>query len=135
MSSKFDSELAEELYEYTLDSSEDASLGDADTFGWYALFRDERAILVTNSQGFVSAREYETTGAAQIAWDGIEKEYSDFNVRSVVEALNTSCDGLFLIIDTVQHNNGALPDLDDLQEHIYGCAQCKSLGNKHALDI
>jgi hypothetical protein len=134
MSGKFDGQLAEELYGYTLDSSEDASLGEAETFGWFALFRDERAILAVNSQGFVSAREYETTGAALIAWDAIETEYSNFTLRSIVDALNTSCEGLFLIVDTAQHN-GALPDLDDLNEHVYDCARCASLGNRYALDV
>jgi hypothetical protein len=135
VSSKFDSRLSEELYEWTLDSNEDASLGDAETFGWFALFRDERAILAVNSQGFVSVSEYETAGAALIAWDAIEKEYDNFTLRGIVEAVDTSCDDLFLIIDTAQHNGGSLPDLHDLNEHIHGCEKCRSLGNLHVLDF
>lgn len=134
VSSKFDSKLAETLYDWTMDSSEDASLGESESFGWYALLRDERAILAVNSQGFVAVRQYETAGAALVAWDGIETEYTSWTLRGIVDALDTSCDGLFLIIDTAQHNGGALPDRQDLEDHVYGCARCETLYNRSALE-
>ncbi|MBQ6358494.1 MAG: hypothetical protein IJI97_05995 [Clostridia bacterium] len=53
---KFDSAAAEILWDWSLDSGQDENCGDAvDGYGWYALFRPERAILHTDSQGFVSA--------------------------------------------------------------------------------
>jgi hypothetical protein len=134
VSSKFDSRLAEELYDWTMDSSEDASLGESESFGWFALFRDERAILAVNSQGFVGVRQYETVTGVLAAWDGLEADYANFTLRCIIEALDTSCDDLFLIIDTAQHSGVAMPDRYDLEDHIWHCAQCKSLGNQHMLD-
>lgn len=53
---KFDSAAAEILYAWSLESGQDEDCGDADDgYGWYALFRTERAILHTDVRGFVTA--------------------------------------------------------------------------------
>jgi hypothetical protein len=73
--SKFNSPLAERLYELSLDGSQDAEIGDAETLGWYARFNREFAILHVDSQGFVDAEEFETLSEFTLAWQGIEDEY------------------------------------------------------------
>ena len=67
--SKFDSELAERLYDLSLESSQDEECGRVDENGhWYGLFREEKAILCEDSQGFVSASEYDTGEELEEAW-------------------------------------------------------------------
>lgn len=39
------------------------------------------------------------------------------------DALDTTCDGLFLIIDTARHN-GFPPRDTDIREHIRTCREC-----------
>lgn len=55
---KFSSELAEILWIFTLDSGQDDDCGEADTFGWYALFRDIDCILSVDSRGSVTVQYY-----------------------------------------------------------------------------
>jgi hypothetical protein len=53
---KFASVAAMILWQWSLDSGQDEDCGDAQYGnGWHALFRDERAFLHTDSQGFVTA--------------------------------------------------------------------------------
>ena len=67
--SKFDSELAERLYNLSLDSSQDEECGSVQENGtWYGLFREEKAILSEDSQGFVSVAEYDTDEELGQAW-------------------------------------------------------------------
>ena len=86
--SKFDSELAERLYELSLDSSQDEECGSVQENGtWYGLFREEQAILSEDSQGFVSVSEFDSDEALEQAWqecleecgegDGEESEPSE----------------------------------------------------------
>lgn len=133
-SSKFgNSPLAERLYEFTLDSSEDASLGESESFGWYALFAPERAILDVDSQGFVGVVRYDDESAARTAWTELEERYEEHWVRGVVDALDASeCDELFLIIDTARHIN-TLPSLDEISHHIQSHPACHDR-NAWALD-
>lgn len=77
-SHKFDNLLAERLHGSSLESFQDADLGDAETFGWHALFKGDKAILNTNSQGFVSVTVYESEEEAEAKWEELENEYSDF---------------------------------------------------------
>lgn len=121
MSSKFSCDLAEELYDYTLDSQQDDELGNSETFGWFALFREEGAIISVNSQGFVEVEQHDDVEAA---WEALETRYSWFQL----DHLDTTCDGLFLILDTARHG-GWVPDFEEVGQHIKSCMECTSLGN------
>jgi hypothetical protein len=77
-SRKFDNLLAEKLWDLSLSSNQDADLGDSETFGWYALFKGDSAILNTNSQGFVSVSVFESEEEAEKKWEELENEYSEF---------------------------------------------------------
>lgn len=121
--SKFDSALAERLWTLSLDSIQDDELGDFEGFGWHALFVRDRAILVTGSQGFVTATTYQDESTTREAWAVLGRRYEDVRVRSVIDALDTSCEALFLIIDTKKHVH-ALPSMDELSEHIHAHREC-----------
>lgn len=121
MSSKFSCDLAEKLWERTLDSLHDEEAGDSGFGGWFALFRKEGAILSIDSQGFVSLSLPSDLASSwksvtdQCAWDELG-------------CLNQSCDGLFFILDTARHA-GDVPDFEDVVQHIEKCETCDSLGN------
>jgi hypothetical protein len=71
---KFDSVAAAIMWTWSLDSSQDEDCGDAQYGnGWHALFRDERAILHTNSTGFVSAWRVEDGKNLDEVWAEIER--------------------------------------------------------------
>lgn len=86
---KFEGEihLTEKLYDVTLDSGEDESLGDADTFGYYSLFLNLNngefdnlggivaAIVHTNSQGFVEGTYYDDEDTARKIWRNLERQW------------------------------------------------------------
>lgn len=113
-SRKFTAPLAERLWTLTLDTNQDAELGDADTFGWFARFDHERAMLSVDSQGFVGVSVFESTEDLNTAWTALEREHA----WSTLNELNTSeCDDLFLIIDTARHN-GTVPDMDEVTAHV-----------------
>lgn len=122
MSEKFSSPLAEELYECTLESFQDDDLGDAETFGWFALFREGGAILSCDSRGFVSV---ETPDDVSARWMELSDRWEWFQFSH----LNESCDGLFLILDTARHG-GWVPDFEEVGRHIDTCDTCQSLGNE-----
>lgn len=121
MSSKFASPLAEELYDCTLDSFQDDELGESDSFGWFALFREVGAILSVDSQGFVSV---ETPDDVSARWQELSDRWAWFQLGH----LNESCDGLFLILDTARHG-GRIPDFEEVFYHISRCPGCQALGN------
>ncbi len=73
------SAVLEELY-MSGDASDD--FGDVDTFGHFALFRDCRSIMYTDSQGFVYHMTYETPAECEKAW---EVTYAEW-LRHEVEA-------------------------------------------------
>lgn len=77
-SAKFSCFLAERLWEASLDSGQDADLGEAETFGWFALFKEEKAILLTNSQGFVTVEVYASVEEAEERWAKLEVAYEDW---------------------------------------------------------
>jgi hypothetical protein len=74
-------ELAEKLYDITLDGGCDAELGDVQDFGWYGLIiEDDKAYIVNeNNDGFFTYTEYTSMLAARKAWLNIEADYNDFN--------------------------------------------------------
>jgi hypothetical protein len=76
--SKFGSSLAERLYSLSLERWQSEELGDADTFGWYALFPAERSILHIDSMGFVYATQYESRGMCKNVWGAIKKSWYEF---------------------------------------------------------
>lgn len=72
-SSKFDSAAAETLWEWSLDSSQDETSGEAQYGnGWHALFKDERAILQTVNSGAVYAWTVDASEDLDAAWAAIE---------------------------------------------------------------
>lgn len=88
---KFEGEtmLATEMYDAGMESGEDESFGDQDTFGYYQLFTDFEAsdgserhgILEHNSQGFVSLFEYDSRKEAEEAWSNLEAEWSEYDTE------------------------------------------------------
>lgn len=70
---KFSSVAALILWQWSLDSGQDEDCGDAQYGnGWHALFRDERAVLHTNGQGFVSAWRLSDDEDMDAMWSLIE---------------------------------------------------------------
>jgi len=120
MSSKFSSEQAETLWEYSLSGLQDDELGEADTFGWFALFEEERAILSTGSQGFVHAAFYDSADEMSLAWTELQMRHA----RWEMDSIDTSeCDGLFLLIDTARHG-GWIVTQDEVADHVAECGTC-----------
>lgn len=72
MSTKFDSQLAEELYGETPDEE----LGYShDGMSWYGLYRSEKAILVESTYGFVSTWEFDTDEKLMRQWEMIQFDF------------------------------------------------------------
>lgn len=127
---KFSSILAEDLYQGTLESWQDSELGDAETFGWFALFLDDQAILSVDSQGFVSVFTYGTMADTEKAWEELEEQHEAFEMlHYLTERLSLECDGLFLLVDTLKRI-GSTVDLDALLDHVKDCADCDVNGNR-----
>jgi hypothetical protein len=123
-SHKYESPLAERLHTLSLDSNQDAEVGSADTIGWWALFAADRAILHEIETGYVYADVYSTPEAARTYWAELEAR----EIWFMVDALDTTCDALFLIIDPARHN-GTTPDLDDIRAHIPTCQACHAINS------
>lgn len=71
---KFDSVAATIMWTWSLDSTQDEDCGDAQYGnGWHALFRSERALLHTDSNGFVSAWRIEDGADIDEYWAEIER--------------------------------------------------------------
>ncbi len=121
MTGKFSSPLAEELHEQSLSSFQDDELGDSETFGWFALFRDEEAILHVDSRGFVSLVDTEDVNTY---WMSLSDRWEWFQLAH----LDESCDGLSIILDTARRV-GPAPDFDEVVGHIEECVDCDALGN------
>ena len=62
---KYNSDLAERLYEETPDEQS----GSVDELGWFGLFREEKAILTQDSQGFVDAEQFDSDEKLQEVWE------------------------------------------------------------------
>lgn len=76
-SHKFSSELAELLWLFTLDSSQDDEIGESETFGWNALFSAEKSILSVNSLGFVTVATYtdDIPESVETVWEELQAQY------------------------------------------------------------
>lgn len=76
---KFESPLAKKLWDFSMDSDQDDSVGDASSGpGWAALFKPEKAILYVDTQGFVTADEFDDEESLMKHWEYVSKEL-DFN--------------------------------------------------------
>jgi hypothetical protein len=62
---KYSTDLAERLYEETPDEQS----GSVDELGWFGLFREEKAILTQDSQGFVDVEQFDTDEKLQEVWE------------------------------------------------------------------
>jgi hypothetical protein len=71
---KFENELAKKLYEVSLESGQDEEVGDSSISTWAALFKPELAILYEDSQGFITADEFEDEESLMKHWEMLEKE-------------------------------------------------------------
>jgi hypothetical protein len=71
---KFENAAAEILHSWSLDSGQDEECGHSEFGnGWHALFREDRCILYTNSQGFVGAMQFDTTDEMEKVWAECEE--------------------------------------------------------------
>lgn len=123
-SEKFSDGLAERLYDADLEGGLDESLGEAETFGYYAVSFSDSAILAVNSQGFVSATGYADGSKARDAWADLGREYERFCMSVWEDGLPTgSCDEIFLIFDTARHVN-SVPDAQRVIDHVSECETC-----------
>lgn len=120
-SEKFSDGLAERLYDADLDGGLDESLGESDTFGYYAVSFSDGAILAVDSQGFVSTI---LPAEVRTAWADLERAYERFRMAVWEEGLPTgSCDEVFLIFDTARHIN-SVPDAQRIIDHVSECETC-----------
>ena len=62
---KYSTELAERLSKETPDEQ----AGSVDELGWFGLFREEKAILTEDSQGFVDVEQFDTDEKLQEVWE------------------------------------------------------------------
>lgn len=76
---KFNCDLAEELYRKSLAGGwTDDEIGSVDELGWFAIFREEKAILSEDELGFVDVVEYATEEIMENAWQLIVDSYTEF---------------------------------------------------------
>ena len=76
--SKFNSELAETLYEQSLECGPDEEIGSVDELGWFGLFEDELVILQEDSQGFVYAHQQANLNQNRLFWAIVENSYRNY---------------------------------------------------------
>lgn len=90
--SKFAGPASEKLWDSSMECGHDEDLGEADSFGWYALFNfsdnDEAkqfccdgmvgAILMQGSSGHISCDTYDTAEALNTAWNALETAWEEF---------------------------------------------------------
>ena len=76
-------QLAELLYEASLNGELDEEIGSVDELGWYGRFIDRvdlfYYILNEDSQGFFSYEQYPTLPSLNEAWEEIEAMYLAFD--------------------------------------------------------
>lgn len=78
-SEKFGNDIhADILWRLSLDGHQDADLGEAETFGWFALFSEFSAILDVDCVGLVSLSEYNSPEHAKNAWQHVEDDYAEW---------------------------------------------------------
>jgi len=77
--SKFDSKLAETLYDLSLDGGQDEDIGSVSELGWFGRFNYELAILSEDSLGFVNVETFKSELALRLSWEDIERDYELFD--------------------------------------------------------
>lgn len=77
--SKFQNDLAERLWDLSMSSFQTDDLGTSDSFGWHALFEDERAIICEDTEGFVNVTVYASLDALRERWIDLETEWREWN--------------------------------------------------------
>lgn len=77
-SHKFDSLAAEILWMLSLDSCQDDDLGEAESFGWFALFKDFHAILEVDCMGRVYVTRMFSEEETMAEWSLILDDYETF---------------------------------------------------------
>lgn len=84
-SHKFSSIEAEILWQLSLESAQSDDLGESNTFGWYALFRDFSAILMEDCCGNVSADVFERYTDCEAEWERIADDYDEWAGDNVTD--------------------------------------------------
>lgn len=84
MTSKFNSPLAERLYQRSLEGAQTDTIGSVDELGWCGRFNDELAILFQDEQGFVWADVYDTPAKLELAWTELVRAYVEWDEQEVV---------------------------------------------------
>ena len=78
-SSKFHSAAAELVYSWTLDSGQDDECGNAvDWHWWAAIFRSERLIIETMTNGSVYLQRFDSDAELNAAWSNREEAYAGY---------------------------------------------------------
>lgn len=78
-SHKFGDDIrAEILWTLSLDTQQDDTLGEAETFGWYALFGEFNAILMTDCAGNVGVTVFDSYDECALEWSDIEDHYDEW---------------------------------------------------------
>lgn len=74
-STKFQSLRAEILWSLSLESAQNASLGEAESFGYFAYFPDFLSIIEIDNEGFVSIVECASLAEVECEWERVELDY------------------------------------------------------------
>lgn len=92
-SHKFGDDIrAEILYCWDISGNSDESLGETENFGYYALFKEFKAILEIDNYGFVYVYAYDSSEAVKNAWDHKEQDYRDWLDENVCQCGSRNCD-------------------------------------------
>lgn len=72
--SRFDSDLAEKLWDTSLDGGADEEVSNEVSGEWAGLMRDEKAVLYQSGSGFIFAEEFDTLDQATAAFEEYRKD-------------------------------------------------------------
>jgi hypothetical protein len=80
-----DADVAEALYDMTLEGGANEEIGSVQELGWYGLLIDTgvqgvpHAIVNEDSDGFFTYQEFQTEDAARRRWSRIESMYDEYD--------------------------------------------------------
>jgi len=69
----------------TLNDFHNDELGNANTFGWFAVFFDDRVILETDSYGFVWKSTFDTDLEVHAAWQELMSQWAEYDMSECTE--------------------------------------------------
>lgn len=72
--SKYDCKLSEKLHQ----KGADEECGSVQENGWHGLFREDKAILHEDTQGFVTVDSYDSDEDMEEAWASIQDDQDEF---------------------------------------------------------